>query len=167
VVNPVAEISNERPTYIARLREAEGNERTISFESPTGEEAQVGDEISIDGAEWQVLAIEPEEPPWAGVLVCERPNGGITRSERSAHLKDKDRVPDNDPPLAEDDLPLHLRVVRAVLDVEAEQKRIDQALALASEIYELEAHVEFEAAAASSTHEPSRQVRRNPRAFSG
>ena len=138
----MAEISHERPTYIARLREAEGNERTISFESPTGEEAQVGDEISIDGVEWQVAVIEPEEPPWAGVLVCERPSGGITRSERSAHLEDKDRVPDNDPPLA--DLPLHLRVVRAMLEGEPEQKRINQALALASEVYEFEAPVEFD-----------------------
>lgn len=138
----MAEISNERPTYIARLREAEGNERTISFESPTGEEAQVGDEISIDGVEWQVVVIEPEEPPWAGVLVCERRSGGITRSERSAHLEDKDRVPDNDPPLA--DLPLHLRVVRAILEGEPEQKRINQALALASEVYEFEAPVDFD-----------------------
>ena len=139
----MAEISNERPTYIALLREGEGNERAVSFESPTGEETQVGDEITVDGAEWQVLAIEPEELPWAGVLVCERANGESNRSEPPSRLEDELPLQE-DEPIAEQDLPLHLRVLRAILEGEPKQKRIDQALALANEVYELEENGEFE-----------------------
>ena len=138
----MAETINERPTYIALLRDAEGNERAISFESPTGEGTHVGDEITIDDAEWQVLAIEQEDPPWAGVLVCERADTRSNRSELPSRLDDE--LPEEDPALSEEDLPLHLRVLRAILEGEPAQKRIDQALALANEVYELEADSEFE-----------------------
>jgi hypothetical protein len=36
------------------------------------------------------------------------------------------------------ELPLHLRVLRAIVEGQADQERVDQALALANEIYELE-----------------------------
>jgi hypothetical protein len=140
----VAEVSSERLTYIALLREAEGNERAVSFESPTGEEAHVGDEITVDGVEWQVLAVEPEEPPWAGVLVCERADDESAPSESQSRTEDELPLPSEDDPVAEDDLPLHLRVLRAILEGEAKQKRIDHALALANEVYELEANGEYE-----------------------
>jgi hypothetical protein len=140
----VAETTNEGRTYIALLREGEGNERAVSFESPTGEETQVGDEITVDGAEWRVLAIEQEEPPWAGVLVCERADDGGNRSERPSRLEDEPTPPADEPSFLEDDLPLHLRVLRAILEGETRQKRIDHALALANEVYELEANEEFE-----------------------
>jgi hypothetical protein len=139
----VAEVSSERPTYIALLREAAGNERAISFESPTGEETHVGDEITVDGAEWHVLAIEPEEPPWAGVLVCERADEELDPSERPSRFEEEQSLPEDDLESAED-LPLHLRVLRALLEGEPQQQRIDEALALANEVYELEASVEFE-----------------------
>jgi hypothetical protein len=140
----VAEVSSERLTYIALLREAEGNERAVSFESPTGEEAHVGDEITVDGAEWHVLAIEPEDPPWAGVLVCERADDEVDRSQPSSRMDDELPLVEDDPVPTEDDLPLHLRVLRALLEGEPNQKRIDQALALANEVCELEASIEFE-----------------------
>jgi hypothetical protein len=140
----VAETTNEGLTYIALLREGEGNERAVSFESTTGEEARVGDEIAVDGTEWQVVAIEPEEPPWAGVLVCERSVAGVNRSKRPLRLDDELPLPAEEPPLQEDDLPLHLRVLRALLEGKPEQERIDHALALANEVYELEANAEFE-----------------------
>jgi hypothetical protein len=44
----------------------------------------------------------------------------------------------------EDDLPLHLRVLRAIVDGQPTQERIDQALSLANEVYELEASVDLE-----------------------
>jgi hypothetical protein len=126
----VAEITGERPKYIALLREAKGNERAVSFESLTGKEAAVGDEITVEGVHWRILAVEPEEPPWAGTLVCERAGDVITSSEPPSRL--------------EDDLPLHLRVLRAIVEGEPTQERIDQALALANEVYELEENDEFE-----------------------
>jgi hypothetical protein len=43
---------------------------------------------------------------------------------------------------SEDDLPLHLRVVKAI--VEAEPTQLNHALALANEIYELEMNAELE-----------------------
>ena len=138
----MAETINERPTYIALLRDAEGNERAISFESPTDEGTHVGDEITIDDAEWQVLAIEQEDPPWAGVLVCERAETGSDRSELRSRLDDE--LPEEDPGFSEENLPLHLRVLRAILEGEPPQKRINQALALANEVYELEVNGEFE-----------------------
>jgi hypothetical protein len=141
----VAEVSSERLTYIALLREAEGNERAVSFESPTGEEAHVGDEITVDGAEWHVLAIEPEDPPWAGVLVCERVDDEIDRSEHPSGFDDElPLAEDAEAEFTEDDLPLHLRILRALLEGEPNQKRIDQALELANEVCELEASVEFD-----------------------
>jgi hypothetical protein len=140
----VAKTTNQGPTYIALLREGKGNERAISFESPTGEETRVGDEITVDGAEWEVLAVEPEEPPWAGVLVCERADEGTDRSERSSRLEVEPPLPAEEPLLLEDDLPLHLRVLRAILEGEPKRNRIDQAVALANEIYELEASGEFD-----------------------
>jgi hypothetical protein len=123
----IAEITDERPKYIALLRDAEGNERAVEFESLTGKEAAVGDEITLAGADWRVLAVESEEPPWAGTLVCER--------------ADADDVPSPSarPSRLEDDLPLHLRVLRALTEGHATQERMDEALALANEIYELEA----------------------------
>ena len=119
-----------RPTYIAVLREAEGNERAVSFENLTGEETAVGDEITVEGAHWRVLAVELEDPPWAGTLVCERAHDVMTASERPSRL--------------EDELPLHLRVVRAILEGQPTQERMNRALALANEVYELEANGEFE-----------------------
>jgi hypothetical protein len=121
----MAEMTDERPSYIALLRYAEGNERAISFESLTGKEAAVGDKITVEGADWRVLAVEPEEPPWAATLVCERADDAMSPSERPSRL--------------EDDLPLHLRVLRALVEGEPTQERIDQALALANEVFELEA----------------------------
>jgi hypothetical protein len=126
----MAEMTDERPTYMALLREAEGNERAVSFESLTGEETAVGDEITVEGAQWRVVAVEPEEPPWAGTLVCERADDVMSPSERPSRL--------------EDDLPLHLRVLRAIVEGQPTQERIDQALALANEVYELEENGEFE-----------------------
>ena len=117
-------MTDERPTYIALLRETEGNERAVAFESPTGKETAVGDEITIAGAEWRVLAVEPEEPPWDGTLVCERADDVMSPSER--------------PFRPQADLPLHLRVVGAIVQGRPTQERIDEALALASEVYELE-----------------------------
>jgi hypothetical protein len=126
----MAEMTNERPTYIALLREADGNERAISFESLTGKETAVGDEIMVAGAQWRVVAVEPEEAPWAGTLVCERADDVMSPSE--------------DPSRLEDDLPLHLRVLRAIVEGQPKQERIDQALELANEVYELEANDKFE-----------------------
>jgi hypothetical protein len=82
----MAEMTGERPTYMALLREAEGNERAVSFESLTGETA-VGDEITVEGVEWRVVAVEHEEPPWAGTLVCERADD-VSPSERPSRLED-------------------------------------------------------------------------------
>jgi hypothetical protein len=47
-------------------------------------------------------------------------------------------------PGPEDDLPLHLRVLRAVVNGQPTQERIDQALLLANEVYELEISVDLE-----------------------
>jgi hypothetical protein len=44
----------------------------------------------------------------------------------------------------EDELPLHLRVLRAIVEEQPTQERLDQALALAHEIYDLEVSIEFE-----------------------
>jgi hypothetical protein len=140
----VAETRNEGPTYIAVLRQGEGNERAVSFESPTGQETRVGDAITVDGAEWQVLAVEAEEPPWAGVLVCERADDEVDRSERPSHVEEEAPLSPEEQLLPEDELPLHLRVLRAILEGEPRQERIDHALALANEVYELEADGEFE-----------------------
>jgi hypothetical protein len=105
----------------------------------------VGDEITVDGAEWHVLAIEPEDPPWAGVLVCERVDDEIDRSEHPSGFDDElPLAEDAEAEFTEDDLPLHLRVLRALLEGEPNQKRIDQALELANEVCELEASVEFD-----------------------
>ena len=46
--------------------------------------------------------------------------------------------------LPEDELPLHLRVLKAIVEGQPTQERIDQALALANEVYELEISTEFE-----------------------
>ena len=129
LVNP-EEMTDERPTYIALLRETEGNERAVAFESPTGKETAVGDEITVEDVGWRVLAVEPEEPPWAGTLVCERADDPMSPSEH--------------PSRPQADLPLHLRVVGAIVEGRPTQERIDQALALASEVYQLETDDEFE-----------------------
>jgi hypothetical protein len=51
--------------------------------------------------------------------------------------RDSDLEPDGD-------LPLHLRVLRAIVEGQPTQERIDQALALANEVYELEIGVDLE-----------------------
>jgi hypothetical protein len=127
----VVEMPDERPMYIALLREAMGNERAISFESERGKGAAVGDEITVEGVDWRIVAVESEDPPWAGTLVCERADDVVTSAERPSRLE-------------EDDLPLHLRVVRAILEGQPTQQRMTQALSLATEVYELEADAEFE-----------------------
>jgi hypothetical protein len=43
-----------------------------------------------------------------------------------------------EPASGPDDLPLHLRVLRAIVEGNADQGRVDQALSLANEVYELE-----------------------------
>jgi hypothetical protein len=52
--------------------------------------------------------------------------------------------PSERPSRPEDDLPLHLRVLRAIVEGQPTQERIDQALALANEVYELETNGEIE-----------------------
>ena len=52
--------------------------------------------------------------------------------------------PSERPSRLEDDLALHLRVLRAILEGQPTQERIDLALALANEVYELEANGHFE-----------------------
>jgi hypothetical protein len=47
-------------------------------------------------------------------------------------------------PGAESDLPLHLRVLRTIVEGQPTQQRIDQALALANEVYELEMSIDLE-----------------------
>ena len=44
----------------------------------------------------------------------------------------------------EEELPLHLRVLRAIVEEQPTQERIDQALSLANEVYELEISVDLE-----------------------
>jgi hypothetical protein len=46
----------------------------------------------------------------------------------------------SEPGLPQDELPLHLRVLRAIVDGQPDQERIDYALSLANEVYELEAN---------------------------
>lgn len=43
-----------------------------------------------------------------------------------------------------DDLPLHLRVLRAIVEGKPTQERIDYAISLANEVYELEMNAELE-----------------------
>jgi hypothetical protein len=43
-----------------------------------------------------------------------------------------------------DDLPLHLRVLRAIVEGQPTQERIDHAISLANEIYELEMNADLE-----------------------
>jgi hypothetical protein len=50
--------------------------------------------------------------------------------------------PSEAPP--EDDLPLHLRVLRAIVEGEPTQARIDHAISLANEVYELELSADLE-----------------------
>jgi len=45
---------------------------------------------------------------------------------------------------AGDDLPLHLRVLRAIVDGQPTQARIDYAISLANEVYELEMSADLE-----------------------
>ena len=52
--------------------------------------------------------------------------------------------PSEEPFRPENDLPLHLRVVKAIVEVDPTPERLDQALLLANEIYELEENVEPE-----------------------
>jgi hypothetical protein len=118
----MGEVAKELPAYIAVLREVAGHERAISIESLTGKEAAVGDEFTSQGAEWRIVAIEPGESPRAARLVCERVDDAMASS--------------GDPPRLEDTLALHLRVLRAIVQGRPTEKRIDQALALAKEVYE-------------------------------
>ena len=70
---------------------------------------------------------------------------------------DRTTVPHAPPPLPADviqsreddlgpngDLPLHLRVLRAIVEGQPTQERIDQALSLANEVYELEMSLDLE-----------------------
>lgn len=50
-----------------------------------------------------------------------------------------DVIKSSEPPLNQDELPLHLRVLRAIVEGQSDKEHVDQALALAHEIYELEA----------------------------
>jgi hypothetical protein len=68
----MTDLDEGRPTYMALLRDADGSERSVPFESMTGQEAAVGDEITVEGAEWRVMAVYPGNPPVAGTLICER-----------------------------------------------------------------------------------------------
>jgi hypothetical protein len=134
-------MADKELTYMALLRESEGFEVAVTFVNSTGEETSVGDEITVQGVGWRVLAVRPEEPPWAGTLVCERAAEVMSASERPSCLEDD--PPDvmsasERPSSLEDDLPLHLLVFRAIVDGQAPLERIDQALALANEVYELE-----------------------------
>jgi hypothetical protein len=49
-----------------------------------------------------------------------------------------------DDSLPGDDLPLHLRVLKAIVEPDPTPHRLDQALALANEVYELEVNGELE-----------------------
>jgi hypothetical protein len=44
----------------------------------------------------------------------------------------------SEPPPGLGELPLHLRVLRAIVEGQPDQERVDRALALAHEVYELE-----------------------------
>jgi hypothetical protein len=46
--------------------------------------------------------------------------------------------------LQEEDLPLHLRVLRAIVEGQPTQERIDGAISLANEVYELEINADLE-----------------------
>jgi hypothetical protein len=48
------------------------------------------------------------------------------------------------PTRTEDELPLHLRVLRAIVEGKPTQERIDHAITLANEVYELEMNAELE-----------------------
>jgi hypothetical protein len=48
------------------------------------------------------------------------------------------------PSRPEDDLPLHLRVLRSIVEGQPTQERIDHAISLANEVYELEMSAELE-----------------------
>ena len=52
--------------------------------------------------------------------------------------------PSEAPARPEDDLPLHLRVLRAIVEGKPTQERIDYAISLANEVYELEMNAELE-----------------------
>jgi hypothetical protein len=65
-----------------------------------------------------------------------------TRDETPTPLPADVMGPSEERPRPEDDLPLHLRVVKAI--AEAEPERLDHALSLANEIYELEMNAELE-----------------------
>jgi hypothetical protein len=46
----------ERPTFILLLRDLDGSEREVAWESVTGEEPAEGDEVTVDGRTWRVVA---------------------------------------------------------------------------------------------------------------
>ena len=52
--------------------------------------------------------------------------------------------PSEAPSRPEDDLPLHLRVLRAIVEGKPTQERIDYAISLAHEVYELEMNTDLE-----------------------
>jgi hypothetical protein len=49
-----------------------------------------------------------------------------------------DVLSESEPPSDQGDLPLHLRVLKAIVEGQADPERVDRALALANEVYELE-----------------------------
>jgi hypothetical protein len=57
--------SAERPTFTLLLRDRDGTERELAWESVTGEEPAEGDEITADGRAWRVVAERD------GMYVCE------------------------------------------------------------------------------------------------
>jgi hypothetical protein len=77
--------------------------------------------------------------------VCERADDVVSPSERPSRLEeDLPPHPSERPSRLAEDLPLHLRVLKAIVEGQPMQDRMDQALALANEVYELEANGEFE-----------------------
>jgi len=44
----------------------------------------------------------------------------------------------SEPPLAQEEMPLHLRVLRAIVEGQTDLERFDHALVIAQEVYELE-----------------------------
>ena len=62
-------VAPEAPEFPLILREPDGSERFVMWESVTGEEPAVGDEITVDGEPWTVVEQRDE------AYVCERKSG--------------------------------------------------------------------------------------------
>ena len=57
--------TSERPIFMLLLRDRDGTERELAWESVTGEEPAEGDEITVDGRTWRVIAER------GGMYLCE------------------------------------------------------------------------------------------------